>query len=86
MREQDLKLQSLKLNLGRSASGGTVWLRQPSNPHIYISGRSGSGKSFFLKHLLRQALEQDTLCLVLDYSDDFSAICRRLVSLSGDWT
>ena len=72
MRGQELKLQSLELNLGRSASGGTVWLRQPSNPHVYISGRSGSGKSVFLKHLLRQALEQDTLCLVLDYSDDFS--------------
>lgn len=72
MKERKLKLQELELDLGRTASGGVAWLRCPSNPHIYASGRSGSGKTVFLKRLLRQALEQETLCLILDYSNSFS--------------
>lgn len=62
---------NLELCLGRSPSGTKVWLKEPPNPHVYISGQSGSGKSSFLKQLVWQALEQDALCLVLDSSSDF---------------
>lgn len=59
------------LFLGKSLSGTPVVLRNPENPHVSISGRSGCGKSFFLKNLLHQAVRQETCCIVFDYTGDF---------------
>lgn len=60
------------LELGRTPSGGKAVLSNAPNPHIFISGQSGSGKSYFLKHLAAQAVQQGALVLVLDYTGDFS--------------
>lgn len=62
---------SILLSLGRSNSGASVTWTGADNPHIAVSGRSGSGKSYGLKGLLEQAARQGAVCLVLDYSSDF---------------
>lgn len=62
----------VQLHLGFTNSGASVSWTQLENPHLYISGRSGSGKSHFLKTLVFQAVEQGALCIVFDYSRDFS--------------
>lgn len=62
---------SISLFLGRSNSGTSVTWAGADNPHAAISGRSGSGKSYFLKGLLEQAARQGASCLVFDYSHDF---------------
>lgn len=59
------------LFLGKTLSSTPIILRNPENPHISISGRSGCGKSFFLKNLLHQAVRQGTCCIVFDYTGDF---------------
>lgn len=41
------------------------------NLHLAILGRSGSGKSYFLRGLIEQAAQQGALCMVLDCSTDF---------------
>lgn len=58
--------------LGRTLSGSKAVLSNQPNPHAFISGQSGSGKSYFLKKLLLQAVNQGCLCIILDYSSDFS--------------
>lgn len=60
------------LELGRTPSGGKAVLSNPPNPHAFISGQSGSGKSFFLKRLTAQAVQQGALVLVFDYTGDFT--------------
>src|SRR5699024_11317917 len=55
----------------RARAGAPVIWSGADNPHIAVSGRSGSGKSYFLKGLLEQAAQQTATCLVLDYSGDF---------------
>ena len=62
---------SLDLFLGKAPSGAPAVLRDPENPHVSISGRSGCGKSFFLKNLLHQAVRQGACCIVFDYTGDF---------------
>ena len=62
----------LRLSLGQTRSGTPVIWSGASNPHIAVSGRSGSGKSYFLRYLLEQAAGQEATCLVVDYSGDFA--------------
>lgn len=64
-------MTDLHLTLGRTRAGAPVIWSGADNPHIAVSGRSGSGKSYFLKGLLEQAAQQKATCLVLDYSGDF---------------
>ena len=64
-------MTDLHLTLGRTRAGAPVIWSGADNPHIAVSGRSGSGKSYFLKGLLEQAAQQTATCLVLDYSGDF---------------
>ena len=64
-------MTDLHLTLGRTRAGAPVVWSGADNPHIAVSGRSGSGKSYFLKGLLEQAAQQKATCLVLDYSGDF---------------
>lgn len=61
----------MELNLGHARAGNPVIWRNAANPHISVSGRSGSGKSYFVKGLLEQAAQEDATCIVLDYSADF---------------
>lgn len=62
---------NLTFDLGRTLFGHPVIARNLENPHISIDGRSGSGKSFFLKNLILQAARQGAVCIVFDYSSDF---------------
>lgn len=61
----------LTFTLGCTRSDVPVTWSTSENPHAYITGRSGSGKSYFIKGMLEQAVQQGALCLVLDYSNDF---------------
>lgn len=61
----------LNLNLGRSLSGASIIARNMDNPHLSVDGRSGSGKSHFLKKLIEQAVQQGAQCIVFDYCADF---------------
>lgn len=70
---------SLVLTVGRTRSGANITVRGGDNPHLAILGRSGSGKSYFLKGLIEQAARQGALCLILDYSADF----RRYIPPKG---
>ena len=63
---------TLRLSLGQTRSGTPVTWSGANNPHVAVSGRSGSGKSYFLKYLLEQAARQGAACLTLDYSGDFA--------------
>lgn len=61
----------IKLFPGYTPSGRAVIWENTHNPHLYLSGQSGTGKSFLLKKLVIQAAEQGALALVLDYTGDF---------------
>lgn len=62
---------NLTLFLGHTPSGTPVSLKDLDNPHVFLSGRSGSGKSYFLRRLTSQAVEQGCHVLVFDYTGDF---------------
>lgn len=62
---------SLPLFLGHTKSGASVTWFEANNSHISVTGQSGTGKSWFFKGLLEQAALQGTICLILDYSNDF---------------
>ncbi len=63
---------SIELRPGHTPSSHAVIWRDADNPHLYLSGQSGTGKSFLLKKLLAQAVDLGALALVLDYTCDFS--------------
>lgn len=69
----------LTLDLGKTMSGQRVAFQNGDNPHIYATGHSGSGKSSFLRKMVGQAVRQDMLCVVFDYTGDF----RGCMSLEG---
>lgn len=62
---------SLTLNLGSTVSGSPISVSKMDNPHVFVTGRSGCGKSCFCKRLLAQASSQGALCLVFDYTGDY---------------
>ena len=70
---------NINFYLGRTRSGTPMHFTSMDNPHICLTGRSGCGKSYFLRQLLLQAVEQGALGLVFDYSGDF----RRFVPSPG---
>ena len=80
---------SLNLNPGHTLSGRKIVWLDADNPHIYISGRSGTGKSYLLKKLAIQAIEQGALVLVMDYTGDFLdysppvSLCFQQVDVSS---
>ena len=59
------------LQLGCSALGTPLRWENAANPHIFISGQSGMGKSYFLKNCIAQLPSQNVRCIVFDYSGDF---------------
>ena len=64
---------NITLYPGHTLAGRKVIWSGGDNPHLYISGQSGTGKSFLLKKLVAQAASQGALVLVLDYTSDFSS-------------
>lgn len=63
----------IELTLGYRGDGQVITTAGAENPHIFIDGISGSGKSFALKRLAEQAVRQDTLVIAFDYTGDFAA-------------
>ena len=61
---------SLVLRLGASRLGTPLIWENAANSHIYVSGQSGQGKSFFLRHCAAQLPEQGVRCVVFDYTGD----------------
>lgn len=83
----------MNLNLGHTRAGRPVTWCNAENPHLSVSGRSGSGKSYFAKGLLEQAAQAGATCIVLDYSRDFAeytppygVTSRRMDVSSPDFT
>lgn len=62
---------NIELRPGYTPSGRVVIWENTHNPHLYLSGQSGTGKSFLLKKLIVQAVRQGALVLVPDYTGDF---------------
>ena len=49
-----------------------------SNRNKFILGPSGSGKSFFTNHLVRQYYEQGTHILLVDTGNSYQGLCRMI--------
>lgn len=64
-------MADFEFHLGHTLAGKDLIWRNADNLHISITGQSGTGKSFFLKKLIAQAVSQGAVCLVPDYSSDF---------------
>lgn len=64
-------MTSFTFHLGRTSTGKDLTWCNADNPHISVTGQSGTGKSFFIKTLITQAVNQGAVCLVPDYSSDF---------------
>ena len=76
------------LNLGTTSVNHTPlrWENAPNN-HIFITGQSGAGKSFFLRNLILQLLHQGKArCIVLDASHDLAGGLPTSPGLSSDDT
>lgn len=58
------------IRLGRTRIGTELIWSGASNSHIYVSGQSGRGKSFFLKHCIAQLPSQGVRCIIFDYAGD----------------
>ena len=61
----------ISLSLGKSRKGALLEWDCAGNPHIYISGQSGMGKSFLIRRLVSQVPGQKAHVVVLDTSQDF---------------
>lgn len=57
--------------LGWQRDGRMITTSGAENPHVFMDGMSGSGKSFALKRLAEQAVRQGTLVIVFDYTGDW---------------
>lgn len=49
-----------------------------TNRNKFILGPSGSGKSFFTNHLVRQYYEQNTHVLLVDTGNSYQGLCRMI--------
>ena len=56
--------------LGTSRMGRELTWSGASNSHLSVSGQSGRGKSYFLKHCIVQLPRQGVCCFVFDYAGD----------------
>ena len=63
----------MELTLGYRGDGQAITTAGAENPHIFIDGISGSGKSFALKRLAEEAVRKGTLVIAFDYTGDFAA-------------
>ena len=61
-----------KVTLGSAENGKELVWSVRTNPHAYLSGKSGSGKSYKLRELIAQLPGQGIRCVVCDCSNDLS--------------
>lgn len=61
----------IELTLGTTLSDAPIFWSDADNPHISVTGQSGSGKSYFLKGILEQAARTGAHCIIFDYTSDF---------------
>lgn len=47
-----------------------------TNRNKFVIGPSGSGKSFFMNHMVRQYYEQDTHIVLVDVGDSYKGLCE----------
>lgn len=81
----------MELTLGYRGDGQVITTAGAENPHIFIDGISGSGKSFALKRLAEEAVRKGALVIVFDYTGDFGAYsppegvpCQRMDVIGGE--
>lgn len=60
------------LHLGQSLDGLPMLWYGRDNSHLCISGRSGTGKSYFLKKMMAQLPAQNVRCIIFDTSGEYS--------------
>lgn len=80
----------MTLTLGYRRDGRVITTAGAENPHIFIDGISGSGKSFALKRLAEEAVRQGALVIAFDYTSDYAAYslpdelrCQRMDVIGG---
>jgi len=71
------------LRIGTATSGEQLIWTGAANFHAYISGCSGTGKSYSLRKLIRQLPELGVRCIVLDASNDWAGLATSPV-LTGE--
>ena len=54
-----------------------------SNKNKFILGPSGTGKSFFVNHLLRQYYEQGAHCIIIDMGGSYKGLCQLINQQTG---
>lgn len=65
------------IHLGHSRMGTPLIWHQNSNAHLYVSGQSGRGKSYFLKHCIAQLPQQGVHCIVFDRAGDLNPFSEK---------
>lgn len=65
---------NIVLNIGSSSTGERLTWGAAANGHAFISGCSGTGKSYSLKKLIRQLPDLGVRCIVLDASNDWAGL------------
>lgn len=54
-----------------------------NNRNKFILGPSGSGKSFFTNHMVRQYYEQGTHVVIVDVGDSYLGLCKQINQETG---
>lgn len=62
----------IRLELGKSVDNSHMVWHGVDNCHVCVTGKSGSGKSYFLKKMIVQLPAQNTRCIIFDTSGEFS--------------
>ena len=61
----------MKLKLGKMSMGTALEYSTKGNAHVFMSGKSGYGKSWEMRLLVKQIPEQHGRTIILDFSGDF---------------
>ena len=62
---------NLNLFLGQGLNGRNVYWANAENAHISILGQSGTGKTYLISRLAKEACRQGFNVVIPDYSDSF---------------
>lgn len=69
-------MMEYSLYLGCTSSKQDVVWQNADNPHMLVSGCSGTGKSHCLRHMIRQMPEQGVRCVIFDCSHDWGQLTQ----------
>jgi hypothetical protein len=74
----DLGAPAIRVLLGREPGGSEVWWEPAtySNPHVGVSGETGSGKTQSLMAVASELHRQQVPLLILDFKDDYGAFAE----------